>query len=73
MNVETILARECPRYIQKETIFHGEKKKLIVDTHDYLGEPYPIKVFSVDEDITLIVEEMNAEYETQLRRRFDEF
>lgn len=70
MNVETVIARECPRYIQKETIFHGEKKKLIVDTHDYHGETYPVKVFSVDEDITPIVEKMNAEYENQLRRHF---
>lgn len=72
MNVETVIARECPRYIQKETIFHGEKKKLIVDTHSHqsIRETYPVKVFSVDEDITLIVEEMNAEYENQLRRHF---
>ena len=70
MNVETIIARECPRYIEKETIFRGERKKLIVDTHSYHGETYPVKVFSVDEDITLIVEEMNAEYENHLRRHF---
>ena len=72
MNVETVIARECPRYIQKETIYRGEKKKLIVDTHSHhaLRETYPVKVFSVDKDITPIVEKMNAEYENQLRRHF---
>lgn len=70
MNVETVIARECPRYIQKETIFHGERKKLILDTHAGFYESCPVGVFPVNEDITPTVEKMNAEYENHLRSVF---
>lgn len=70
MNVEMVIARECPRYIEKETIFHGERKKLILDTHAGFYESFPVGVFPVNEDITSTVEKMNAEYENHLRSVF---
>lgn len=71
--IDEIIARECSRYIKKETIYHGENVQAIYDTHSmgYLNNP--IKVAPIgDKHIDSELIRMNAEYENQLRTHFKE-
>ena len=69
MNINEIIERECPRYAKKEIIRHNTRLQAIIDTHTNIE--YPLKVFPLGDDgINKVLEQMNSEYESHLRRFF---
>ncbi|MBR3139866.1 MAG: hypothetical protein IKF11_03240 [Methanobrevibacter sp.] len=66
MNIDEIIERECPRYAKKEIRRHNTRLQAIIDTHS--GMETPLKVFPLGDDgINKVLEQMNSEYESQLR------
>ena len=69
MNIDEIIERECPRYAKKEIRRHNTRLQAIIDTHGSMKTP--LKVFPLGDDgINKVLEQMNSEYESQLRRFF---
>ena len=69
MNIDGIIERECPRYAKKEIRRHNTRLQAIIDTHSSMETP--LKVFPLgDKGINNVLEQMNSEYESQLRRFF---
>jgi len=70
--IEEVIARECPRYVKKQIIYHGEDVQAIFDTHTNI--PLPIKVFQIgDKRADAELDRMNSDYETRLRNHFKEW
>lgn len=66
MNIDEIIEKECPRYVKKEIRRHNTRLQAIIDTHG--GMETPLKVFPPGDDgINKVLEQMNSEYESQLR------
>lgn len=66
MNIDEIIKRECPRYAKKEIRRNNTRLQAIIDTHCSMETP--LKVFPLgDEGINNVLEQMNSEYESQLR------
>ena len=59
--IEEIIKRECPRYVQREMIYHNKLRTVIIDTHSSLS--YPV-VIEPEEGL---LDKMNSEYEQHLR------
>lgn len=69
--IDEIIARECPRYVKKEIIYHGKNVQAIIDTHT--RPIFPTKIASIgDKNIDRELDKMNTEYENQLRNHFKE-
>ena len=69
--IDEVIARECPRYIKKEIVYHGKNVQAIIDTHTMGGVPTkitPIGDKNIDDELV----KMNAEYENHLRNHFKE-
>lgn len=66
MNIDEIIKRECPRYAKKEIRRNNTRLQAIIDTHCSMETP--LKVFPLGDDgINNVLEQMNSEYESQLR------
>lgn len=69
MNIDEIIERECPRYAKKEIRRNNTRLQAIIDTHSSIETP--LKVFPLGNDgINKVLEQMNSEYESHLRRIF---